>query len=64
MDCQDKMDYQPERGYRRDDRGRVTTNILSVYKWKPTFSGLSGEDIEAVSENYLETAQSCEATDK
>lgn len=46
-----------------DARGRGVSNILRAYKGQRTFSGLYDEDLEAIAENYSETADSCDATD-
>lgn len=55
-----KIQTRTERG---DDRGRGGTNILRAYKRQLTFGGLYGEDLEEISENYAETANSYDATE-
>lgn len=52
-----------ENGSKPDERGRGVSNILRAYKGQPKFSGLYEEDLEALAENYEETADSCDATD-
>lgn len=50
------VEWETSRGEKHDDRGRGVTNILRAYKGQPTFGGLYDEQLEAVAENYAETA--------